>query len=157
VIFFEPKRIYRSIKEQVPKEEYAIPFGKGEIARKGKDLTLIGWGAQHHQNLEAAKLAEQEGIDVEVINLRTLNPLDETLIFSSVQKTGRAVIADEAPKCGGFAGEIAARIQKECFLFLEAPILRCCGLDTPFPHTLERYYLPDAKRVFGAIVETVGF
>jgi 2-oxoisovalerate dehydrogenase E1 component beta subunit len=157
VIFFEPKRIYRAIKQEVPQEEYTIPFGKAEIAKEGDDLTLIGWGAQTHQNLEAAALAKNQGIDVEVINLLTLNPLDEAALIASVQKTGRCVIADEAPKTCAYSAELVARIQEKCFLFLEAPIFRCNGLDTPFPHTLERYYLPDAPRVLKAIVQTVEY
>ena len=153
VLFFEPKRIYRAIKEDVPEEEYTIPLGQAHVAKKGADITLIGWGAQHHQNMTAANELASEGIDVEVLNLRTLNPLDVDTIFNSVKKTGRCVIAHEAPKTQGFGAEITARIMEECFLHLEAPILRCCGWDTPFPHTLENEYLPDAKRVKQAIIQ----
>lgn len=156
VLFLEPKRIYRSIKEEVPEEEYSIPLGQAEIARRGKEVTLIGWGAQHHQNMAAAK--ELEGsIDVEVLNLRTLNPLDLDAIIASVQKTGRCVVAHEAPRTQGFGAEIAALIQEHCFLHLEAPVSRCCGLDTPFPHTLEHEYLPDAYKVKQALIETVAY
>jgi 2-oxoisovalerate dehydrogenase E1 component beta subunit len=155
VLFFEPKRIYRSLKEEVPEEEYAIPLGQAEVAIIGKDLTLIGWGAQHQQNKLAAQELSQEGISVEVINLRSLHPLDINTIVASVEKTGRAVIAHEAPKTQGFGAELAALIQEKCFYSLEAPIRRCCGLDTPFPHTLEAAYLPDASRVKMAILETL--
>lgn len=156
VLFFEPKRLYRSLKEEVPDEEYSIPFGQADLARSGRDITLIGWGAQHHQNMEAAKqLAEQEGIDVEVLNLRTLNPLDIHSIIQSVEKTGRAVVAHEAPKTQGFGAEIAALIMEKAFWHLEAPVTRCCGLDTPFPHTLEKEYLPDAYRVKKAVIDTL--
>ncbi len=156
VLFFEPKRIYRSIKQEVPLEEYAIPFGQASVERIGKDVTLIGWGAQHHQNMEAAQeLAEQKGIEVEVLNLRTLNPLDLETIQKSVQKTGRCVVSHEAPKTGGFGAEIAALIMESCFYSLEAPVRRCCGLDTPFPMTLENEYLPDAYKVKQAILETM--
>src|SRR5690606_2512021 len=89
VIFFEPKRIYRALKEEVPEERYTIPLGKAQVAKSGKDLTLIGWGAQHHQNMQAAKEVAEQGVDVEVLNLRTLNPLDTATIIASVQKTGR--------------------------------------------------------------------
>lgn len=156
VLFFEPKRIYRSIKEEVPLEEYTIPFGKADVARAGKELTLIGWGAQHHQNMQAAKeLFDEEGVSVEVLNLRTLNPLDIEAIILSIEKTGRCVVAHEAPKTQGFGAEIMARIMETCFFHLEAPVKRCCGLDTPFPNTLEMEYLPDAKRVKQAILEAL--
>lgn len=156
VLFFEPKRIYRSLKEEVPLEEYAIPFGVLEVARKGNDVTLIGWGAQHQQNLIAAKeLYDEEKIDVEVLNLRTLNPLDENGIIASVQKTGRVVISHEAPKTCGFGAELSAMIQERCFYSLKAPICRVAGLDVPFPHTLEEDYLPEAPKVKKAILDTI--
>lgn len=156
VLFFEPKRIYRSLKEEVPEEEYTIPFGVADVARRGKDVTLIGWGAQHQQNMQAAEeLALQENIEVEVLNLRTLNPLDRNAIIQSVEKTGRCVIAHEAPKTQGFGAELASLIIEGCFWHLEAPIKRCCGLDTPFPNTLENAYLPDAYKVKQAILETM--
>ena len=157
VIFMEPKRIYRSIKEEVPLEEYSIPLGKADVARAGKDITLIGWGAQHHQNMEAARQLVEHGVDVEVLNLRTLNPLDTNTILESVRKTGRAVVAHEAPLTQGFGAEIAAIIQENCFLALKAPIKRCCGYDTPFPNTLEHLYLPDAPRVVQVLLETMNF
>jgi pyruvate dehydrogenase E1 component beta subunit len=150
VLFFEPKRLYRSLKQEVPEESYSIPFGQAEIMQGGSSVTLIGWSAQVHQNLAAA-----EGMDVEVINLRTLNPLDLKTIIESVKKTGRVVIAHEAPITAGFGAELAALIQEHCFYFLEAPIKRCCGLDTPFPHTLEGDYLPDAPRVKKALLEVM--
>lgn len=155
VIFLEPKRIYRSLKQEVPLEEYEIPFGQAVVDRKGKDITLIGWGAQHHQNMEAAQSLTE--IDVEVINLRTLNPLDINTITTSVSKTGRCVIAHEAPKTQGFGAEISAQIIERCFLSLKAPVKRCCGLDTPFPHTLEHEYLPDAYKVKQTIIETMEY
>lgn len=158
VILFEPKRLYRALKEEVPDEEYLIPFGVAAIDRIGEDITLIGWGAQHHQNMEAEKeLKEKHGISVEVINLRTLNPLDINAILASVEKTGRCVIAHEAPKTQGFGAEIAAQISEKCFLHLEAPVKRCCGLDIPFPNILEREYLPDAYKVVKAVLDTLEF
>ncbi len=156
VLFFEPKRLYRVLKEEVPEEEYMIPFGQADVTRLGKDLTLIGWGAQHHQNLQAAEELSDH-YDVEVINLRTLNPLDVKTIVRSVQKTGRCVISHEAPKTQGFGAEISARIMENCLLYLKAPVKRCCGLDTPFPNALEKEYLPDAPRVKKAILETMEF
>lgn len=157
VLFFEPKRIYRALKEEVPEESYTIPLGKADIAREGKDLTLIGWSAQHHLNMEAAEEVKEDGIDVEVINLRSLNPLDLDCITRSVQKTGRCVISHEAPKTQGFGSEIAALVMEHCFLHLEAPVKRCCGLDTPFPHTLEKEYLPGVNKIKKAILETVDY
>lgn len=158
VIFLEPKRIYRSLKQEVPLEEYTIPFGKASIERTGKHVTLIGWGAQHHQNMEAAEaVAKEHSIETEVINLRTLNPLDINTIVTSVQKTGRCLIAHEAPKTQGFGAELAALIMEKCFLNLEAPVMRCCGLDTPFPNTLEYAYLPDAFRVKKALEDIVQY
>ena len=156
VIFLEPKRIYRSLKQEVPEEEYSIPFGQAIVDRPGKDITLIGWGAQHHQNMEAAQgLADKHQIDVEVINLRTLNPLDINTIVESVSKTGRCVVSHEAPKTGGFGAEIASLIMERCFYHLEAPVNRCCGWDTPFPNILENEYLPDSRRVKKAVLETL--
>jgi 2-oxoisovalerate dehydrogenase E1 component beta subunit len=158
IIFLEPKRIYRSLKEEVPLEEYEIPLGKAAIEMRGNDITLIGWGAQHHQNMQAAKeLSNESEVTVDVINLRTLNPLDINTIVSSVEKTGRCVIAHEAPKTQGFGAEIASQIMEKCFLSLKAPVTRCCGLDTPFPHTLEKEYLPDAYKVKKALVETLKY
>ena len=158
VLFMEPKRIYRSVKVEVPEEDYAIPFGVAKIAKAGKDLTLIGWGAQHHQNMQAAKeLEEEQGLSIEVLDLRSLAPLDMDCIANSVRKTGRCVVSHEAPKTQGFGGEIAALIMESCFLNLEAPVKRCCGLDTPFPHSLEHEYLPDSYRVKSAVLETLDF
>ena len=154
VVFLEPKRIYRSLKMEVPEESYSLPFGQAHVARTGSDLTLIGWGAQHHQNMQAAEeVSEEHGIDVEVVNLRTLAPLDTTTIINSVRKTGRCVVAHEAPKTQGFGAEVVAMLVERCFWHLEAPIKRCCGLDTPFPHTLEKEYLPDAYKVKSAILD----
>lgn len=162
VLFFEPKRIYRAVKEEVPTEEYEIPLGVATVDSFGYEATLqatlIGWGAQHHQNMQAAKeLERQHGIGIEVLNLRTLNPLDINAITVSVQKTGRCLIAHEAPKTAGFGAEIAAQVQERCFLHLKAPIGRCCGLDTPFPNTLEHEYLPDADKIVKAILKLVSY
>lgn len=157
VLFLEPKRIYRAVKEEIPEGDYEIPFGKADIAREGSDITLIGWGAQHHQNLQAADELAEEGIQAEVLNLRSLNPLDIEAVTASVQKTQRVVVAHEAPKTQGFGAEISALVMETCFLYLKAPVKRCCGLDTPFPHTLEPEYLPDAARVKRAVMETMEF
>ena len=157
VLFLEPKRVYRAIKEEVPDEEYEIPIGVAHVEKLGEHVTLIGWSAQHHQNLKAAEELLQEGVSVEVINLRSLCPLDIQTITQSVQKTGRCVIAHEAPKTQGFGAELATQIMERCFLHLQAPVQRCCGLDTPFPHTLEKLYLPEAERVKAAVKKTVDY
>lgn len=157
ILFLEPKRIYRASKCEVPLEDYEIPLGQAQVAREGKDLTLIGWGAQHHQNLEAAKKAEALGIDVEVLNLRTLNPLDIDTIITSIKKTGKCVVSQEAPKTMGFAAEISALIMEKAFLHLEAPVFRCCGFDTPFANAHEHEYMPDSPRVIKAIKDTYDY
>jgi len=157
VIFLEPKRIYRASKAEVPLDDYEIPLGRAKITMEGTDLTLIGYGAQHHQNMEAAKEAETQGISVEVIDLRSLNPLDTDCIQTSVEKTGRCVIAHEAPRTMGFGAELATLIMERCFLHLEAPINRCTGFDTPFSNAHEKDYLPDSPRVLRAIIETMEY
>src|SRR5690606_29622129 len=138
-------------------EEYAIPFGQAELAKVGSDMTLIGWGAQHHQNMEAARELEGRGISVEVLNMRTLNPLDIDSIVASISKTGRCLIAHEAPRTMGFGAEIAAAATEKCFLHLVAPIQRVCGLDTPYPNALEYAYLTDANKVKQAILELLEY
>ncbi len=154
VLFLEPKRIYRAVKEEVPEEYYTLPLGKANIIKQGSDVTLVGYGAQTHQNLKAAE--ELQGkLDVEVIDLLTLNPLDIDTVVASVQKTGKLAIAHEAPKTQGFAAEIASQVMERAFYYLEAPILRICGLDTPFPHTLEAAYMPDVKRVTKSLMEFI--
>lgn len=155
VIFLEPKRIYRSLKEEVPLEDYTIPIGQADVAKTGNDITLIGWGAQHHQNMQAAQELAADKIDVEVINLRCLCPLDINTIVVSAQKTGRVVIAHEAPKTQGFGAEIASQIMEHCFYNLEAPVGRCCGLDTPFPNAWEKEYMTDAFKVKHAVMQTL--
>lgn len=157
VLFLEPKRLYRALKEEVPHEEYTIPIGVASIAKSGNDITLIGWGAQHHQNMQAAEELQKRHIDVEVLNLRSLNPLDINAIVVSVKKTGRCVISHEAPLTQGFGAEISSQIMERCFLSLKAPVKRCCGLDTPFPNILEKEYLPDAHRVIQAIVDVIEY
>ncbi len=157
VIFMEPKRIYRSIKEEVPKGVYVVPLGKASVRRPGGDVTLIGYGAMVEVCMEAAEAAVKEGISCEVIDLRSIVPLDEEAILNSVKKTGRVVIVQEAPKTAGFAAELSATIAEEGIEYLEGPILRVTGFDTPFPYTLEHDYLPNAKRVGQAIKHVVNF
>jgi pyruvate dehydrogenase E1 component beta subunit len=157
VLFFEPKRIYRAARGEVPEGEYAIPLGKARVTRAGHQVTVLAWGAMWHEADQAAREAEQEGIDCEVIDLRSLQPLDLDTLLASVRKTGRAVIVHEAPRTCGFGAELSATLQERCFLSLEAPIARVTGFDTPFPYTLENEYLPRAPRILRAIRETVRF
>jgi 2-oxoisovalerate dehydrogenase E1 component beta subunit len=157
VLFFEPKRLYRASTGEVPEEDYRLPLGNAEVVKEGSDITLLGWGAQMEVLTQAVEMAEKEGISCEVIDLRTILPWDVETVAESVFKTGRLLISHEAPLTGGFAGEIAATIQERCFLYLESPIARVTGLDTPFPLALEKEYLPDHLKVFEAITASVEF
>ncbi len=157
VVFFEPKRLYRASVGEVPEGDYELPLGKAEVVKEGKDITLLAWGAQMEIVEKAAEMAEKEGISCEIIDLRTLAPWDVDTVAESVKKTGRLLINHEAPLTGGFAGEIAATIQEECFLYLESPIARVCGLDTPYPLIHEKEYMPDALKTFEAIKASVNF
>lgn len=157
-IFFEPKILYRNAVEDVPIGKYLLPLGKAEVVREGNDVTLVGWGTQLHVLLETAEIAATKlGIFSEVIDLQSIIPWDTETIAKSVTKTGRLLISHEAPLTSGFAAEIAAFIQQECFLNLEAPIARICGWDTPFPHVYEPFYLPSKWRCFDAIKKLVNY
>lgn len=157
VLFFEPKAIYRAAVGQVPEQDYELPLGVAEVVQQGTDITLLGWGAQMIQINKAAELAAGDGISCEVIDLCTLLPWDRECVATSVSKTGRLLISHEAPLTGGFAGEIAATIQEQCFLNLEAPIARVTGLDTPFPLIQEKQYLPDHLKIYEAIKSSLAF
>lgn len=155
VIFFEPKKIYRAIKEEVPEEAYAIPIGKANIIKEGKDVTLIAYGAWVKTAKEAVESLKGE-IDVELIDLRTLSPLDTETIINSVKKTGKGVIVQEAPKTLGLASEIIARINEKALYSLEAPVERVCGFDTIVPLRLhEDYYLPSVEKIVNAVKRVV--
>nr|WP_280925341.1 transketolase C-terminal domain-containing protein [Shewanella holmiensis] len=157
VIFFEPKRLYRASVGEVPEGDYQIELGKADVVKQGTDITVLAWGAQMEIVEKACVMAEKEGISCEIIDLRTLSPWDIDTVAKSVKKTGRLVINHEAPLTGGFAGEIAATIQQECFLHLESPINRVCGLDTPYPLIHEKEYMPDELKTFEAIKATMAF
>jgi len=147
VIFFEPKRIYRASKAEVPSGDYALPLGKASIVREGSDATLVAWGSLLPICAEAAALAAGQGYAVELIDLASLIPYDLETITASVTKTGRLIVVQEAPQTCGFAAELIAALQEAAFPYLEAPLARVCGFDTPFPYTLESHYLPSAKRI----------
>jgi 2-oxoisovalerate dehydrogenase E1 component beta subunit len=155
VLFMEPKRVYRASRGDVPEGDYTIPLGKASVTREGTQCTVLAYGAMLHVAVECADKAVAQGIAVEVIDLRTLLPYDIDTICASVEKTGRCVVVHEAPRTCGFGAELIAEIQERNLQHLEAPILRVCGLDTPFPYSLEHEYLPNADRVLGAVRKTL--
>jgi 2-oxoisovalerate dehydrogenase E1 component beta subunit len=157
VLFFEPKRVYRSIKEEVPEGDYTVPIGEAKVLHEGNDLSLFGYGAMIQECLAAQEEAAEKGISVEVVDMRTILPFDKEAVLNSVKKTGKAVIVHEAPKICGFGAELSATIAEEAIEYLEAPILRVTGLDTPFPYTLENEYMPDVERIMDAIERVMNF
>jgi pyruvate dehydrogenase E1 component beta subunit len=155
VIFFEPKRIYRAFREEVPEDEYTVPIGEARVVREGDELTMVSWGATVIQCMNAI---EQSGKSIELIDLRTISPIDIDTVANSVNKTGRCVVVHEAPKTCGLGAEIAAGVMEHCFLHLEAPVQRVCGFDTIMPYyKLELDYLPDAERIGKSITETLAY
>jgi pyruvate dehydrogenase E1 component beta subunit len=157
VLFFEPKRIYRAARGEVPEGDYTVPLGKAAIVREGEDVTVLAWGAMLYEAIVAAEEVAKQGIDCEVVDLRTLWPVDVDAIVTSVKRTGRVVVVHEAPKTCGFGAELVALINERAFLRLEAPPVRVCGFDTPFPYALEMEYLPLARRIVPALVETAKY
>jgi len=151
VIFLEPKKIYRAVKGEVPEGEFTVPIGKAKVAREGTDVSIFAYGAMLHVAMEAAELAAKNNVQVEVVDLRTLIPLDIDAVLDSVKKTGRVIILHEAPKTGGFGAEIAALIAEKGIEYLKGPIIRVTGYDTPFPYTLEEHYMPNAQKVLSAV------
>ena len=154
-MFLEPKRIYRTAKGEVPEGEHVVPLGKGHIVREGTDCTVVAWGAMVGIAVKAAEEAqEKSGRSIEIIDPRTLAPLDEALILESVKKTGRCVTVYEAPKTCGFGAEISAIVAEKALEYLEGPVARVAGFDTPFPYALEHLYMPDVRRVLKGIERT---
>lgn len=156
-LILEPKVLYRQAVEDVPVDDFELPIGKAEVLKEGTDVTLIGWANQVNRLLQAAQLAEKAGISCEVLDLQSLVPWDEETVIASVEKTGRCVLAHEAPKTCGFGAELAATLQDKCFLKLEAPVQRVCGWDTPFPLAFEEFYLPTPLRVFDAVQKVMTY
>ena len=150
VIFLEPKRIYRSASGEVPDGDHRVPFGKARTVREGTDVTLFAYGAMVPPSAEAAEALATDGISTEVIDLRSLVPLDEGAVLASVEKTGRAVIVHEAARTCGFGAEIAALLAEKALYSLKAPVARVTGYDTPFPYALEHVYLPGKDRIVAA-------
>jgi pyruvate dehydrogenase E1 component beta subunit len=158
VVFLEPKLIYRAFREEVPEETYTVELGTANVRREGEDVSVFTWGAMVKPTVEAAEELADEGIDVEVVDLRTLKPIDTDAVVASFEKTGRAAVVHEAPKTGGLAGELIATIQEDVLLYQEAPIGRVTGFDVPFPlYALEDYYLPETARIKDGITDAVEF
>ncbi len=157
VIFLEPKALYRTAKGEVPDGDHTVPLGRARIVREGHDVTLLTYGAMVPVAEEAAAKAAEQGIGVEVIDLRSLWPLDIETVVGAVEMTGRAIVLHEAPKTCGFGAELAALIQEKSFLHLKSPVARVTGFDTPFPYALEKAYIPDVGRTLKAIMATVSF
>ncbi len=157
VIFLEPKRLYRSVREEVPEGAHTVPMGAARPARAGEHCTVLAYGSMVPVALEAADQAAQRGWSLEVLDIRTLVPLDAAAVLASVQKTGRAVILHEAPRTCGYGAELAALIAERALTSLQAPVLRVTGYDTPFPYTLEHSYLPDPPRVMRAVEHVMSY
>jgi pyruvate dehydrogenase E1 component beta subunit len=158
VIFMEPKRIYRAIREEVPEGDYAIPLGKARLVQEGKDVTVVAWGAMVREVLNAAEQLKGDKIELEIIDLRTISPIDTETIITSIRKTGRGVIVHEAPKTCGLGAEIIALVNEKALLSLQAPVERVTGFDIPFPlMKTEHYYLPNPKRIVMAVKKVTSF
>ncbi len=150
VLFLEPKRIYRSVTGEVPEGDHRVPFGEARVVREGTDVSLFAYGAMIPPAVDAATTLAADGISAEVIDLRTLVPLDERRVIASVEKTGRAVIVHEAARFCGFGAELGSLLAEKAFYSLKSPIARVTGYDTPFPYALEHLYLPNAEKIVRA-------
>ncbi len=155
VLFLEPKRIYRTVTGEVPEGDHRVPFGKARVVREGTDVSVFAYGAMIPTVQQACQVLETTGIRAEVVDLRSLMPLDTEAVLRSVEKTGRAVIVHEAPKFCGYGAEIAALLAEKAIYSLKAPVLRITGYDTPFPYSLENLYLPNVDRIARGIQRTV--
>jgi len=158
VMFLEPERIYRAVRQEVPDGPYTVPIGQARVVQEGSDVTVIGWGSMMREVNQAADLMRGEGVSVESIDVRTVSPLDVSILIASVVKTGRAVVVHEAPRTCGLGAEIVAQINEKALLSLQAPVERVTGFDTVFPlPQLEKYYLPTPERVVEAIRRVLAF
>ena len=153
VIFLEPKRVYRAAKGEVPSGAYTVPLESAAIVRAGRHVTVLAYGAMLYEALDAAAKASAKGVEAEVIDLRTLWPVDITTIVDSVKRTGRLVIVHEAPKTCGFGAELLSLVSERAFYHLEAPPVRVTGFDTPFPYTLEMEYMPLSHRILPTLLD----
>jgi len=161
VMIFEPKKGYRLIRGELPEdEEVLVPFGEAAVTRPGRDLSVFAYGMMHHYCLQAAEMVAQEGIDVEVVDLRSLLPLDRKTVLDSVGKTGKALVVYEDNLTGGFGAEVAAIIADEAFEYLDGPVRRLAGPDVPampYSHPLQDWFLPDPEQIADAIRQLAGF
>ena len=159
VLYFEHKYLYRRIKDDVPEDDYVVPLGKAAVRREGQDLSIITFGAMVHTALEAAKTLADDGVEAEVIDLRSLAPLDRDAVLESVAKTSRALLLHEATLTGGIGGELAAIISEHAFEYLDAPIMRVASADAPVPYApqLESAFLPNAAKVVEAAKKLVQY
>jgi pyruvate dehydrogenase E1 component beta subunit len=158
VVFLEPKRIYRAFREPVPEGDHLVPLGEAAVRREGTDLTVVSWGASPRPTLAAAERVAADGHDPEVIDLRTLSPMDTATLVASFEKTGRAVVVHEAPRTAGVGAEVTARLQEAALVYQEAPVVRVTGYDVPYPlHALEDYYLPSTARVEAGMRQALEF
>jgi len=158
VLFLEPKLIYRAFREEVPAESYEVPIGEAAVRREGSDISVYTWGAMTRPTLEAAENLASEGIDAEVIDLRTVSPLDEGDHRRIVREDRPRCCRPRGPKTGGLGAEITATLQEESLLYQEAPVERITGFDTPFPlYALEDYYPPESARIEDGIRNAVEF
>jgi len=160
VIYLEPKKGYRLIRGEVPEGDYAVPIGPAQVTRQGSDLTVYAYGMMHYYTLQAAEKLAGEGVDVEVVDLRTLYPVDRQTVLESVSKTGKALIVHEDNLTGGYGGEIAAIIAEEAFTYLDAPVRRLCGPDVPavpFSHPLQDWFMPNPDKIAQAMRDLAAY
>jgi pyruvate/2-oxoglutarate/acetoin dehydrogenase E1 component len=159
VLYIEHKYLYRRVKEELPAEDYVVPIGKAKVRRKGKDVTILTWGAMVYVADEAAEELAKDGVSAEIVDLRSIIPFDEEAILESVAKTNRVIILHEAPLTGGAGAEFAARIAEKAFDYLDAPIKRVASLDVPTPYSppLEEAYLPNKQKVLTAARELLAY
>jgi len=160
VIYLEPKKGYRLIRGEVPEGDYTVPIGPAQVTRQGSDLTVYAYGMMHYYTLQAAEKLAGEGGDVEVVDLRTLYPVDKQTVLESVSKTGKALIVHEDNLTGGYGGEIAAIIAEEAFTYLDAPVRRLCGPDVPavpFSHPLQDWFMPDPDKIAQAMRDLAAY
>jgi len=158
VLFLEPKRIYRAVKEEVPDGEHLVPLGRARLVRPGRDVTLVAWGAMVREAEKAAEELAGEGVDAEILDPRTVSPLDTEAIIASVRKTGRCVVVHEAARTCGLGAEISALVMEEALLHLRAPVTRVTGFDTVMPLPKgEHFYLPDVRRIVRAVRQVMSF
>jgi 2-oxoisovalerate dehydrogenase E1 component beta subunit len=160
VLFFEHKKLYRSVRGEVPDGDYTIPLARAKVTREGSQVTIVAYGLMAHYALEAAELAVGDGVSAEVIDIRTLRPLDTETVVDSVKKTGKCVIVYEDNRFGGYGAEIAATLAEQAFDFLDGPIIRVTGPEVPgvpYSHTLEDWFMPDPERIAQAVRDLAAY